>query len=163
MGKAKSCLSERITSGSSEQWDNNLGISFAEKGLGVLVNYLTMSHQYTFTGKKANNILAVWARVLQQTKRGDPCPFLSIDEVSPGVLRLSKQSDLCSESAVSQIHRIAEVWTHLQRAPIQTPLLQEGSPRVSFSDINSSPTSNLLLHSLIERLYEEGINSMISL
>lgn len=33
--------------------DNELGSSFAEKGLGVVVdNYLTMSQQYTFTAKK---------------------------------------------------------------------------------------------------------------
>lgn len=33
--------------------DNELGNSFAEKGLGVLVdNYLTKSQQYTFNSKK---------------------------------------------------------------------------------------------------------------
>lgn len=49
------------------QW---AGSSFAAKGLGVPVNYLTTSQQHTFTAKKASSILVVWARVLPADQEG---------------------------------------------------------------------------------------------
>lgn len=144
--------------------DNEQGSSFAEKGLGIDRQLSYHESAIHLHSKKGQQHPSDVSKSVASRPREVILPYSSV------WMRLHLESQDYPDNQTSALKALNHRYTGYLRFEniaidhlFQPHCSKQGHLKPLSQTINLATTSNLLLHSLIERLYEEGANDMISL